>query len=91
MARDGVLRELAFDRQVKVPSKDQRDRVISDICRIGDEMFNLERSNQVLPPMTRSACDDPIKGACPFQCVCYSGTELSPGETGVFRTKTRQP
>jgi hypothetical protein len=90
MARDGVLKELAFDRQVKVPSKDQRDRVLGDICRIADEMITA-RSNQITLPMTRSACDDPIRGSCAFSCVCYSGTELSPDDTGVFRRKTRRP
>lgn len=92
MSRDCVLKELAFERQVKVPSKDQRDRVMADILRIAEEMDSVrfEKAAKCLPPMTRSACDDPIKGQCPFQCVCFSGTELSPDDTGVFRVKTRR-
>lgn len=85
MARDGVLKELAFDRQVKVPGPEQRKKVLYDIKNIAESM-----TSTVGPyPMTRSACDDPIRGACPFQCVCFAPTELSPADTGVFRVRTK--
>lgn len=89
MARDGVLKELAFNRQVKVPSKEQREKALTDIARIGHEMelVRFEKAAHCLEPMTRSACDDPIRGQCPFQCVCFSPIEISPADTGVFRSK----
>lgn len=81
MSRDGVLKELAFDRPVKVPDKYQRERVLSDIQRIREEMEAAKGDF----PMTRSACDNPLRGSCPFQCVCYAPGEITIEETGVFR------
>lgn len=94
MARDGIWKELAFDRKVAAPSKLQRERVLDDIRRIAEEMDVIHPSGHMiypgkpwLYPMTRSACDDPIRGSCPFQCCCYSPgeAEVLPGDTGVFR------
>lgn len=86
MARDGVLRESAFEVKVKVPEQWARDRVLEDITRIGEEMAVM-RKTQVLPPMTRSACDAVIGGPCRLQCVCYAPTEIGPDETGMFERR----
>lgn len=88
MARDGVWKELAFDRKVAAPSKLQRDKVLTDIEFAADEMAISPTNGRW--PMTRSACDDPIRGSCPFQACCYSPgeTEVLPGDTGVFRRRT---
>jgi hypothetical protein len=88
MARDGVLRESAFEVKVKVPEQYQRDRVLEDITRISDEMQAL-RAGKVTPPMTRSACDAVIGGPCRLQCVCYAPTEIRLDETGMFERRKR--
>lgn len=91
MAQDGVIRELAFTvpktGNILVPGKIQRDRVLDDIKRNAEEMALLLHKNANLLPMTRSACDDPIRGQCPFACICYAPTDLMPAETGVFRKR----
>lgn len=90
MSRDGVLTESAFNVQVRVPAEGARQRVLEDIERIGAEMERHERADKhfsIQYPMTRSACDDPIRGPCPLQCVCYAPTEITPGETGMFRKR----
>jgi hypothetical protein len=94
MSRDGVLTESAFNVNVRVPAENARKRVLEDIERIGEEMEKAGRfsSQSHLSfadafPMTRSACDDPIRGPCPLQCVCYATTEITPGETGMFRKR----
>jgi hypothetical protein len=90
MARDGVLREAAFNVEVRVPEKWARERVLEDVKRIGAEIEELrEKRKYGLPPMTRSACDDVIQGPCPFQSVCYAAMEIGPGETGLFRQRER--
>ncbi len=83
MARDQVLRESAFDVWVKVPGKLQQGRVLDDIKRIADEMEAAEQMAGRFP-MTRSACDDAIRGACRYQQVCYAPMEIEPEETGLF-------
>jgi hypothetical protein len=85
MARDEVLREVAFEQRVTVPAEWARQRVLEDIERIGDEL----EQTVVLPPMTRSACDSPIHGPCRMQCCCYAPGEVTPGETGMFVRRTR--
>ena len=88
MARDGVLRECAFDIKVRVPDQLQRDRVLEDIERIGQEMAQARKQRQgQLFPMTRSSCDDPILGPCRFQCVCYAPIELTPEQSGLFERR----
>lgn len=86
MARDGVLRECAFDVRVRVPDAYQRERVLEDVQRVGKEMawHTMEQF-----PMTRSACDDPVKGPCIFQAVCWAATEITPTETGMFERKEK--
>jgi hypothetical protein len=103
MSRDGVLREVAFTRNVRVPEGRQRDLVIEDIVRVAGEIGKMGRDHyqgqgqgqghdqDIFPlfPMTRSACDmaGPGRGPCLFQAVCYSPVEISPGETGLFRKR----
>ena len=89
MARDGVLRELAFDRKVAPADKLQRERVLDDIKRISDE---LRAQPNHTYPMTRSACDDPIRGACPFQSCCFAPGlhDITPGDTGAFHRRPAQ-
>jgi hypothetical protein len=90
MARDGVLREVAFDKRVIVPGEYQRARVLEDIERIGDEMGDA-MPNQIRGagkfPMTRSACDMIGVGACRYQCVCLAPCEIEPGDSGMFRKR----
>lgn len=83
MARDQVLRESAFEVRVKVPDKLQRERVLEDISRIAAEMDKAKQQAERFP-MTRSACDDAIRGACRYQSVCYAPMEIEPEETGLF-------
>jgi hypothetical protein len=86
MARDQVLRESAFEVRVKVPDKLQRDRVLEDIKRIAEEMDMARKMNGRFP-MTRSACDDPIHGACRYQVICYSPMDIEPDSCGIFTAK----
>lgn len=89
MARDEVLREVAFERRVLVPGQVARDKVKDDIRRIGNEM-SVALDPDIGPvqfPMTRSACDSVMHGPCRFQCCCYSELDLDPGETGLFNRK----
>lgn len=88
MARDGVLREVAFSVNVRVPGEYARKRVLEDIERIGDWMEENKEVDGGGLPMNRSACDSPIHGPCPLQCVCYAQMEIEPGDTGVFRRRT---
>lgn len=88
MARDGVLREVAFTRNILVPGSRQREMVIEDVNRIGTEM-QTSVQDRVRFPMTRSSCDSagPGRGPCLFQSVCFSPIELSPEETGLFKRR----
>jgi hypothetical protein len=90
MARDGVLREVAFTRNVIVPGQVQRDKVIEDIVRIGAEMEAAREAGTQFP-MTRSACDlaGPGRTCCQYQATCYSPIEISPGESGLFRRREK--
>jgi hypothetical protein len=87
MARDRVLSEVAFNVPVRVPGEYARQRVLEDIERIGDEMSRNAGRDGSEFPMNRSACDSPIYGPCPLQCVCFAPTEISVAETGVFRRR----
>jgi hypothetical protein len=90
MSRDGVLREVAFTRNVIVPSGRQREMVLDDITRIGLEMEEAWGvRNKIQFPMTRSACDlaGPGRGPCLYQSSCYSPVEITPGESGLFKRR----
>jgi hypothetical protein len=89
MARDEVLREAAFDRQVSVPGEYARGKVLDDIQRIGAEMQGVQEGTGPLFPMNRSACDSPMHGPCRYQNCCYALTEMTPGETGMFERKAK--
>lgn len=89
MARDGVLREVAFDKRVLVPDKRQVANVLEDIGRIGDELEAAVKAGTKFP-MTRSACDMIGHGPCLFSCCCYAPMVISPGETGVFRAREKK-
>lgn len=88
MARDQVLREVAFERKVIVPAQYARAQVLGDIERIGDEMEAAVKA-KVQFPMTRSACDSPIHGPCLFQVCCYAPSETTPGECGMFSKRKK--
>lgn len=88
MARDGVLSECAFSVNVRVPNEYQRGKVLEDLARIAGEMEREKSKSGADFPMTRSACDDPIRGACPYQGVCFAPTEIEPGATGLFQTRS---
>lgn len=88
MSRDGVLRELAFDRPVKVPGPIQRQRVIDDISAAYREMLNYVGASGSVLPRTRSACHSHGE-ECAFQCCCFAPGlhEIEPLDTGVFRRR----
>lgn len=89
MARDQVLGEVAFTRNVIVPQGRQREMVIEDIARVEREMQGVTDAGQAQFPMTRSACDlaGPGRSACLFQSCCYSPVEIGPEETGLFERR----
>jgi hypothetical protein len=87
MARDSVLSEVAFSINVKVPSEYQRAKVLEDLARIASEMERGKGKSGADFPMTRSACDDPIRGPCPWQSVCFAPMDVNVEECGLFQLR----
>ena len=69
MQADDVLGDLIQSRTVPYRKDDAR------IAQAKSDMFTIlpaMESASVDSPMRRSSCDDPIKGACPWQPLCWS-------------------
>lgn len=92
MARDGVLAESVREIKVRVPETFQIARVLDDMAAIELEMANARAGTGTMFPMTRSACDVPVRGACRYQCCCYAPKPdyMDPGESGVFRRRNQK-
>ena len=79
MQADDVLGDLIQSRTVPYRKDDARiAQAKSDMLTILPAM----ESASVDSPMRRSSCDDPIKGACPWQPLCWSPTEVELGDLG---------
>ena len=73
MQADDVLGDLIQSRTIPYRKDDAR------IAQAKSDMFTIlpaMESASVDSPMRRSSCDDPIKGACPWQPLCWSPIEV---------------
>ena len=86
MQADDVLGDLIQSRTVPYRKDDARiAQAKSDMLTILPAM----ESASVDSPMRRSSCDDPIKGACPWQALCWSPSEASAEDLGhLYRQRT---
>jgi hypothetical protein len=79
MQADDVLTDLIQSRTVPYRKDDARiAQAKSDMLTILPAM----ESASVDSPMRRSSCDDPIKGACPWQALCWSPSEVEVEDLG---------
>jgi hypothetical protein len=73
MESDEVLGDLIQSRRIPFRPEDNRMVVAkSDMFHILQRMESVSISD----PMNRTACDDVIHGACPWQYYCWSSTEV---------------
>ena len=73
MQADDVLGDLIQSRTIPYRKDDAR------IAQAKSDMFTIlpaMESASVDSPMRRSSCDDPIKGACPWQPLCWLPIEV---------------
>ena len=79
MQADDVLGDLIQSRTIPYRKDDARiAQAKSDMLTILPAM----ESASVDSPMRRSSCDDPIKGACVWQSLCWSPTEVEVEDLG---------
>ena len=79
MQADDVLTDLIQSRTVPYRKDDARiAQAKSDMLTILPAM----ESASVDSPMRRSSCDDPIKGACAWQALCWSPSEVEVEDLG---------
>ena len=79
MQADDVIGDLIQSRTVPYRKDDAR------IAQAKTDMFTIlpaMESASVDSPMRRSSCDDPIKGACVWQALCWSPTEVEVEDLG---------
>lgn len=77
MQSDGVLDELIQSRTIPYRADDRRiEQAKMDLVRILPRM----KTASVDDPMSRSACDDLIKGPCCWQNFCWSPISISLAE-----------
>lgn len=88
MQADDVLGDLIQSRTVPYRKDDARiAQAKSDMLTILPAM----ESATVDSPMRRSSCDDPIKGACVWQALCWSPTEASAEDLGHLFARRASP
>ena len=88
MQADDVLTDLIQSRTVPYRKDDARiAQAKSDMLTILPAM----ESASVDSPMRRSSCDDPIKGACPWQALCWSPSEASAEDLGHLFARRAYP
>jgi hypothetical protein len=74
MKADDVMEELVASTVILYDPKDARiQQAICDSEVLRESMNTIEQTH----PMRRSSCDDPIRGACPFQACCWSSKPTS--------------
>ncbi len=72
MHADDVLGDMVQWRRISYRPDDQRiERAKDDILALLPSLAQASPSS----PMRRSSCDDPIRGACVFQAVCWTPAE----------------
>ena len=73
MQADDVLDDLIQSRKVSYRKEDARiEQAKSDLVTI---LPMMEKAT-IDSPMRRSSCDEVGRGACPYQAVCWSATEV---------------
>ncbi len=86
MQADDVLTDLIQSRTVPYRKDDAR------IAQAKSDMFTIlpaMESASVDSPMRRSSCDDPIKGACVWQALCWSPSEVEVEDLGhLYRERS---
>jgi hypothetical protein len=88
MQADDVLTDLIQSRTVPYRKDDVRiAQAKSDMLTILPAM----ESASVDSPMRRSSCDDPIKGACPWQALCWSPSEVEVEDLGHLFAQRASP
>src|SRR5271166_4074634 len=77
MRDDGVLGELVIERRVDLRKDDLRLAAArSEMAQLARQMPDARAES----PMRRSSCNDPMRGACPFQALCYSPLPVQAAE-----------
>ena len=86
MQADDVLTDLIQSRTVPYRKDDARiAQAKADLVTILPAMA----AATVDSPMRRSSCDDPIKGACPWQALCWSPSEVEVEDLGhLYRERS---
>ncbi len=86
MQADDVLGDLIQSRTIPYRKDDAR------IAQAKTDMFTIlpaMESASVDSPMRRSSCDDPIKGACVWQALCWSPSEVEVEDLGhLYRERS---
>ena len=88
MQADDVIGDLIQSRTVPYRKDDAR------IAQAKSDMFTIlpaMESASVDSPMRRSSCDDPIKGACVWQALCWSPTEVEVEDLGHLFARRASP
>ena len=88
MQADDVIGDLIQSRTVPYRKDDARiAQAKSDMLTILPAM----ESASVDSPMRRSSCDDPIKGACVWQALCWSPSEVAVEDLGHLFARRASP
>ena len=88
MQADDVLTDLIQSRTIPYRKDDAR------IAQAKSDMFTIlpaMESASVDSPMRRSSCDDPIKGACVWQALCWSPSEVAVEDLGHLFARRASP
>ena len=88
MQADDVLGDLIQSRTIPYRKDDAR------IAQAKSDMFTIlpaMESASVDSPMRRSSCDDPIKGACVWQALCWSPSEVAVEDLGHLFARRASP
>lgn len=82
---DAVMDELIVSRRIQFNGDDERMKQAKrDIFTLAESAGAACTSS----PMRRSSCDDVVRGACPWQTVCYSSTPVTPDDLpGLYRRR----
>jgi hypothetical protein len=88
MENDGVLGDLIQTRKIPFTPEDHRiKQAKNDLLKILPSMQDASIDD----PMNRAACDDPIRGCCPFQAFCWSATAVEVEELQHLYVRRASP
>jgi hypothetical protein len=87
MEKDDVVKDLIQSKIIPFRSGDKRiEQAKSDLIQILPRMESASMDD----PMNRTACDDVIHGACPWQYYCWSPTEVELSDLNhLYREKPK--